>query len=66
MNNSTINAIVVLLIVFAFGILIGHGIWNKPIDSNRWRNCDTDPPNFSGICCRWFEDDQTNRASCRG
>ena len=49
--------------MFALGILLGFGLFSDTLNSNRWRNCDSDPPNFSGICCRWFEDDQ--RWECR-
>jgi len=30
---------------------------SDPVNTE-WRNCDTAPPNFSGVCCRWLKDQQ--------
>ena len=58
MDKSTKVTILLMAVVcFGFGFLTGHSLFYTPQpDGSEWRNCDPTPPNFSGVCCRWFED----------
>jgi hypothetical protein len=50
---------IIIAVVFFWMGIFGSSIVNyKTQDGSEWRNCDPTPPNFSGICCRWFEEEQ--------
>jgi len=59
MNSSSRVPFILLVVAccFGLGLLTGHSLFYTPQpDGSEWRNCDPTPPNFSGVCCRWFED----------
>jgi len=59
MSKSLKNFVILgIVLVFIVGVVCVTNYYRPYIADIEWRNCDPKPPNFSGVCCRWLEDQQ--------
>jgi len=59
MSKLIENLLIISFVVVFIGVTVSAVMYFKSNTTDiEWRNCDTKPPNFSGVCCRWFEEQQ--------